>query len=462
MPPIRPPNGTALFRTSTFRIAVLYLVLFAVSALALLGFVYATTAGFMSRQTDETIQAEITGLAEQYRRWGLVGLTRVVIERSRNQRHSLYLLAEQSGNPLAGNLDAWPDVTPNEEGWVNFTYERPMGGETEDRAARARTFRLRGGLQLLVGRDVAERHELDSLLRASLAWAGGITICLGLLGGILMSRNALRRIEAINRASRDIMAGDLSRRVPLSGSGDELDRLAENLNAMLAQIEELMTAMREVTDNIAHDLRSPLSRLRSRLEVTLMEPPSVEAYGDALRSTIEDAEQLLATFNALLDIARAEAGAERQAMTRLDLALLVHDVADLYGPVAEDDGKRLVVAADGPVEVRGNRHLLSQALANLIDNAVKYSPTGGIVSIAVHATDGGAELIVTDTGPGIPAAERERVFDRFVRLEASRHTPGSGLGLSLVRAVVRLHRATMTLEDAAPGLRVRVVFPDEG
>lgn len=459
MRPIRPNSATALVRTSTFRIAVLYLALFASSAVALLGFVYASTAGFMAQQTDETIQAEITGLAEQYRRWGLVGLTRLVIERSRNQRHSLYLLADASGAPLAGNLDAWPSAAPNEEGWIAFTYERPMGGESEHRAARARTFLLRGGIQLLVGRDVTERHELGSLLRSSLAWAGAITIGLGLLGGILMSRNALRRIEAINRASRDIMAGDLSRRVPLSGSGDELDQLAENLNAMLAQIEELMTAMREVTDNIAHDLRTPLSRLRSRLEVTLMQPPAIDTYGDALRATIEEAEHLLATFNALLDIARAEAGADREGMTRLDLAMLVHDVADLYGPVAEDEDKRLEVSAEVPVEVRGNRHLLSQAVANLLDNAVKYSPAGGAVLIEVHAGAEGPELVVSDGGPGIPQADRERVLDRFVRLEASRHTPGSGLGLSLVRAVARLHRATLLLEDAAPGLRVRMRFP---
>ncbi|MFN4090743.1 MAG: HAMP domain-containing protein [Alphaproteobacteria bacterium] len=318
----RPPSAAALFRTSTFRIAVLYLVLFAGSALTLLAFVYATTAGFMARQTDETIQAEITGLDEQYRRWGLIGLTRLVIERSRNQRHSLYLLADPAGKPMAGNLDSWPSAAASEGGWIDFTYDRPMGEGVEDRAARARTFVLRGGFQLLVGRDVAERHELDALLRSSLAWAGAITIGLGLLGGILMSRNALKRIEAINRAARDIMAGDLARRIPLSGSGDEMDRLAENLNAMLDQIEELMTAMREVTDNIAHDLRSPLSRLRSRLEVTLMQPASVDAYGEALQATIEEAERLLATFNALLDIARAEAGAERQAMSSLDLAPL--------------------------------------------------------------------------------------------------------------------------------------------
>lgn len=441
---------------------MLYLALFGLSAFALLGFVYISTAGFMARQTDETIQSEITGLAEQYRRGGLVGLTRVVIERSRNQRHSLYLLTDPRGTPLAGNLDGWPSGEAPEDGWIRFTYERPMGEGSEDRAARARTFRLLGGFQLLVGRDVADRQELDALLRWSLAWAGGITLGLGLIGGLLMSRNALRRIEGINRASRAIMAGDLSQRVPLTGSGDELDRLAENLNAMLAQIEELMTAMREVTDNVAHDLRSPLSRLRSRLEVTLMQPPSVEAYRDALQETIEETERLLATFNALLDIARAEGGAERQAMTPLDLAQLARDVADLYAPVAEDQGVTLLVSAPEPASVRGNRHLLSQALANLVDNAVKYTPAGGTVRVETALRTDGVELTVADTGPGIPEADRERVFDRFVRLEASRHTPGSGLGLSLVRAVAHLHRAGVELQDAAPGLRVRLHFPPVG
>ncbi len=452
------PRTSTLLRTTTFRIAILYLALFGLSVLALLGFVYWATAGFMARQTDETIRAEITGLAEQYRRDGLVRLTAVVLERSRNQRQSLYLLADPEQAPIVGNLDGWPAAETDANGWIDFTYNRPMGETSEVRAARARHFRLHGGFHLLVGRDVSERRELDGLLRTAIAWALALTIGLGLIGGVLISRNMLRRIEAINRISRDIMAGDLSRRLPVRGSADELDRLAESLNAMLDQIEGLMTGMREVTDNIAHDLRSPLTRLRSRLELSLLQPGSAEGYRAVIEETIEEAERLLGTFNALLSIARAEAGAQREAPAELDLGALTRDAAELYAPVAEDARIDLAVAAEEGLTVRGNRHLLSQALTNLIDNAIKYTPPGGRVAVSAGRVAGAVELVVADTGPGIPEADRGRVLDRFVRLEASRHTPGSGLGLSLVRAVALYHHASLSLEDNAPGLRVRLRF----
>lgn len=451
-------RGPALLRTTTFRIAILYLALFGLSALALLGFVYWTTAGFMARQTNETIRAEITGLAEQYRRDGLLRLTQIVLERSRNQRQSLYLLVGPSGTPLAGNLESWPNAEPDASGSLSFYYERPMGDGSEFRVARARAFLLRGGFHLLVGRDVSERRELDRLMRTALVWAMALTIGLGLVGGLFISRDMLRRIEAINRTSRDIMAGDLGRRVPVRGSGDELDRLAENLNAMLDQIEALMTGMRQVTDSIAHDLRSPLTRLRSRLELTLLQPPAAADYRVAIEQTIEEAERLLATFNALLSIAQAEAGANREALADLDLGALARDVAELYAPAAEEEGLELDLSAAEGLTIRGNRHLLSQALANLLDNAIKYTPAGGRVAVTVARSGAAADLVVADTGPGIPAADRDRVLDRFTRLEASRNTPGSGLGLSLVRAVAHYHHATLTLEDNAPGLRVRLRF----
>jgi signal transduction histidine kinase len=269
----------------------------------------------------------------------------------------------------------------------------------------------------------------------------------------------LRRIEAINRTSRDIIAGDLTRRIPVSGSSDELDRLAGNLNTMLDQIEGLMTGMRQVTDNIAHDLRSPLTRIRTRLELALMERPSVEAYRAAMEQVLDSTTELIATFNALLSIAQVEAGALRESMAEIDLAAVAEDVAELYAPVAEDAQLRLRIEAAGGTLIRGNRHLLSQALANLIDNAIKHTPAGGTISVRVARADGSAELVVEDTGPGIPESDRTRVLDRFVRLEASRHAPGSGLGLSLVRAVAQLHHGTLTLEDNRPGLRVRLVFP---
>ena len=453
---------TKLLRTSTFRLALVYLALFGLSVVALFAFVYWNTAVFIAEQTDETIKAEITGLAEQYREGGLIGLLDVVRERGRDQSQSLYLITDPGRRWLAGNLDAWPRVETGPGGWLDFIVQRHVGRRAETHHVRARHLLLRGGFQLLVGRDVQERHDLAERLRESLIWIVALTIALGLFGGVAMSRNMLHKIDAINRASREIMAGDLSRRVAVRGSNDELDRLAQNLNAMLGEIERLMTGMRKVTDNVAHDLRSPLNRLRGRLEVTLMAPPSTAAYRAAMEETIAEAEGLLNTFNALLGIAEAESGAHRGAMAELDPGRLAGDVAELYKPLAEEKGITLACEAAGGLGVSGDRHLLSQALANLADNAVKYTPPGGSVTLTARHTDsrgGAVELAVADSGPGIPEADRQRVLERFQRLEASRNSPGSGLGLSLVAAVARLHGAELVLDDNKPGLKVSLRFP---
>ena len=456
-----------LLRTTTFRLALAYLALFLLSVLILLGFVYWTTAGIAMRQTEETIQAEITGLAEQYRIRGLAGLSAVVTERSRNQRYSLYLLTGPGDFAVAGNLTAWPEASEDEAGWLDFIYRRPVGGEIETHRARGRHFVLGGDFNLLVARDVEERHRVEEVLRATLIWAVALTIGLGLLGGILFSRNVLSRIDSITRTSRDIMAGDLQRRLPTTGSGDEIDRLATSLNDMLDEIERLVTTMREVTDNIAHDLRSPLNRMRNRLEVTLMRAPDPAEYRTALDETVAEIGALLETFNALLAIARAEAGRPEGTPERFDLSAAAADMVELYAPVAEEKSIQLVGTIAPDVEITGFRQLLSQALANLIDNAIKYTPPkaqggGGTVSVVLRRADKhGCELVVADTGPGIPEADRERVLDRFVRLEASRNSPGSGLGLSMVRAVARLHCAELSLEDNLPGLRVVLRFADD-
>lgn len=446
-------------RTTTFRLALIYLGLFLVLVLVLLGFVYWTTAGVADRQIDDTIEAEITGLAEQYRLRGLGGLSDVVAERSRNQRYSLYLLTGPGGFALAGNLTAWPDAKSDAGGWFDFEYRRPVAGELETHRARARHLLLGSDFDLLVGRDVEERHRIDQVLRVSLAWAVALTLGLGLLGGIFFSRNVLARIEAITRASRDIMAGDLRRRLPRSGSDDEIDRLAASLNDMLDEIERLVTSMREVTDNIAHDLRSPLTRLRNRIEVTLLKEASPTEYRAALDETVGEVAGLLDTFNGLLAIARAEAGRPEGTPTPFDLSAAVNDMVELYAPVAEEKSIVLTGTVASGVTLTGFRQLMSQALGNLIDNAIKYTPDGGRIAVTLKPHDGGYDLVVADTGPGIPEADRERVLDRFVRLEASRNSPGSGLGLSLVRAVARLHGAELLLEDNLPGLRVTLRLP---
>ena len=446
-----------LWRTATFRLALVYLALFGVSVTALVVFVYLATMGVIERQTDETIEAELTGLAERYRREGVLGLRSVIAERSRGQRHSLYLLVTPGRVAVAGNLDGWPAVATGPGGWLDFRFAQARGGELETRQARARHIRLERGFQLLVGRDIQQRREIEATVRRSLVWAVALLLALGLAGGVVMSRNMLGRIQAINRTSRDIVAGDLSRRVPVSGSNDEIDRLAVNLNRMLDQIERLMSAMRQVTDNIAHDLRGPLNRLRTRLDVTLMAAPADAEYREALQDMVGDTEQLLATFNALLGIAQVESGA-RKAFVTVDVGTVVRDLGELYAGVAEENGVTFSTAAGAGLAVRGDRELLAQALANLLDNAIKYTPGGGAVRIAAERVEDRIEVAVADSGPGIPAEQRERVLERFVRLEASRNSPGSGLGLSLVRAVARLHDARLTLGDAGPGLVVTLAL----
>ncbi len=431
----------------------------------LLAYVYWNTAGFLARQTDEAVQAEITGLAEQYAQGGLPLLVQTVIQRSRDPGQALYLVLDPAGRVLAGNLDARPSAQAGPDLWMDFVYNRRTLDGTELKTARARVFLLAEGFYLLVGRDVQERREIENLITNALIWAIGLTVALGLVGGLFMSRNMLARVDAINRSSRSIMQGDLSQRLPIAGTGDELDQLARNLNAMLDQIEALMMGMRQVTDNVAHDLRSPLNRLRNRLEVTLLQRASPDEYRQALERTIAEADNLLTTFNALLMIARAEAGSLRETMTEVDAAALVSDAAELYEPVAEQNGFAIAVEAAPALRLRGNRELLAQALANLLDNAVKHGKpdTEGVEpTVTVSASEDGEGrvlLSVADRGPGIPAGERGHVLERFVRLEASRNTPGSGLGLSLVAAIARLHGGQIRLEDNRPGLKVVLALP---
>ena len=450
-----------LLETSTFRLALIYLASFGISALALLGFLYYATAGFMARQTEETIQAEIAGLYEQYRAEGLARLREVIALRSAAQPHrsSIYLLIDPLGQRVAGNLDRWPEVAPGPDGGLTFAIEvSPDGERVEQRRARAASFLLTGGFRLLVGREVEDRLQVEAQIRRTLGWGLALTLLLGLAGGFVMSRGMLGRVDAINRTTRRIMAGDFSQRIALTGSRDEFDQLAANLNAMLDQIERLLGGMRQVTDNIAHDLRTPLNRLRSRIEVALLQEPGRAETRALLEATLADAQAMIATFNALLDIARAEAGSERGGFEAVDLAALSRDLADLYRPVAENKQLTFEYHAAPALEMRANRHLLAQALANLLDNAIKYTPPGGHVRLQVERGANGPLIAVADSGPGIPETDRERVLQRFVRLDATRSTPGNGLGLSLVDAVAKLHGAELMLTDNRPGLKVSLAF----
>jgi signal transduction histidine kinase len=451
-----------ILRSSTFRLVLLYMALVSGSVLVLFGFIYWATAGFMDRQVDVTIEAEIQGLAEQYRQRGLAGLKAVIAERVAKDPTgaSVYLLVDQDLQRIVGNLSGWPAARAAEDGWTDFALRERGPDGAEEHRARARTFLLVGNLRLLVGRDVRDLEKTRSVIVGALAWGLAISVGLALAGGLMMTSSMVRRIEAINDTSREIVEGDLTRRIPTSGAGDDFDKLVANLNGMLDRITGLMETVRQVSDNIAHDLRTPLTRLRSRLEIARAQQGRPDGEGRAaVEQAIEEADGLLSTFQALLRIARIEAEQRREGFAAVDLAPLLTDVAELYEPVAAERDQALAVRLLEVAPVDGDRDLLFQAVANLVDNAIKYTPPGGRIVLGLAPARDGAEVYVADTGPGIPADQRERVFDRFHRLESSRSTPGSGLGLSLVRAVARLHGATIRLTDNGPGLRVTLVLP---
>jgi signal transduction histidine kinase len=306
---------------------------------------------------------------------------------------------------------------------------------------------------------VRELEAIRRVILEALAWGLAITFALALGGGLTMSWSVVRRLEAINQTSRDIMEGDLSRRIPADGSGDDFDQLAGNLNLMLERISGLMESVRQVSDSIAHDLRTPLTRLRSQLELASTQLEQPEEARAALEQAIEDANELLATFNALMRIARIESGGRRAGFSEVDISTLVCDVAEFYEPLAADKGQQLTLEVDDGMTVNGDRDLLFQAIANLLDNAIKYTPRSGRVTLGARKLADDLEVTVADTGPGIPAELRTKVFQRFFRLDSSRSTPGSGLGLSLVQAAADLHGVQIALDDNCPGLRVRLCFP---
>jgi signal transduction histidine kinase len=452
---------TKLLRTTAFRFSLFYFGLFAAAAAASVGYIYWKTNVLLAAQLATSIQAEIRSLEQQYRRGGPEQLRRAISERSETPGNSLYLLADVEGRHLSGNLKGVSEELWNSAGEVAFVYRRSLDDRIEERFAFAVIFRLANGYRLIVGRDIEDRREFGGVVRSALLWTLAGMAVAGLGGGLMIGRSFLRRIETMTRASRTIMAGDLSQRIPLTGSQDEFDRLAASLNAMLQRIEELIAGFREVSDNVAHDLKTPLNRLRNRAEAALRDQNGPQKYKDALQATIEDADELIKTFDALLSIARLEAGASSTLEERFDLSAMVRGVCDLYEPLAEENGIDLKLNGRADIIVSGRHQLLAQAVANVLDNAVKYgaSQSGtangarGEITVSVVPKGEVAEIIIADRGPGIPSQDRDRVFKRFVRLEASRSQPGSGLGLSLAAAVARLHGGELILLDNAPGLK---------
>ncbi len=449
-----------LLRTTAFRTALIYACSLSLITAIGLGFVHWSMARHIQTQVDARLRLETEVLINLYRSQSLPALLDSIRSRSRNdeQRHLFfYLLWNPDGKQhLAGQLPDWPDKLDVQQRYATLNLSEVIALKQPDSDVQVRVLAttLPDGYHLLVGHGL---HDEQALLAHSFAISMlviAVILVLALLGSLVLSHHTLRRIDAVSRTAGEIMAGDLSQRIAISNRANEFDDLGGKLNQMLARIEQLLAGMRQVTDNVAHDLRKPLNRMRNRLEVTLLEARTAEEYRAVMEHSVTDTDEMLKTFNALLSIAQAEAGVKRTDWGEVALGELVENLADLYGAVAESQQLDFDWSSDPAAVVSGNRHLLAQAVGNLLDNAVKYTPAGGRIELRVTVEQASVVLSVADNGPGIPWADRQRVLERFVRLDGARSQPGNGLGLSLVRAVAQLHEAQLSLMDNQPGLKV--------
>lgn len=447
-----------MLRNATMRLIAAHLLLVAVSTALVLGFLYWRIGGVIDEEQRAVVEAEIRGLADDYQRGGSTALARAISQRLDNptERDAVYLLADAQGRGLAGNLAQWPPTLAPDSGWATLELYRKDRRKPTEISALA--LRLPQNEMLLVGRDVEARSAFDSTLARALLWALAAITALSLATGWLLSRLVSGRIAEIDGAARAIMAGALDRRVALRGTADEFDRLAGTLNAMLDRIERLVRDLRTVTDSLAHDLRSPLGRLVRHLEAAADDGVGLEEQKSRIEQALREAEGVLATATALLDISRIDAGIGAEQFAPVDLGRLATDVAELYEAAAEEKGVTIACDAAPGLVVTGHDQLLALALSNLVENALKHAPPGSVITVAATRDEGDPALFVADCGPGIPAADRERALGRFVRLDPSRGTQGAGLGLALVAAVARMHEAGIDLADNAPGLRARLRF----
>ena len=454
-----------LFRTSAFRLALIYATLFSALSAATLGFIYWSTRSQIESQVDARLRLETDYLINLYKSGALPELLEAIQRRNQIDTYGrfYYLANNESANSTEEESD---EDMPIRISSSRSHTTRNMGDVADLPPGSARAFnpvrvaetQLKNGLKLTIGHEISDEKALLDHTFALVVGATLLTLFFSLVGGVWIGMRMLRRIDSVNRTATEIMSGDLSQRLSVTERDDEIDEIAAKLNEMLNRIEDLMNSMQQVTNNVAHDLRSPLTRLRNRMEVTLLEERDPESYRKEMQGAIGDADSLIHTFNAMLSIARLEAGIDGQQWTDTPIGDLLGELSELYDAVAEDAGMEFsATITDNPV-YHCNRHLIGQAVTNLLDNAIKYTPKPGKVSIELKTYKDEFEIIVSDNGPGIPAVDRERVFERFVRLENERNTPGNGLGLSLVQAVVRIHRAKLQLEDNNPGLIVKLRF----
>jgi signal transduction histidine kinase len=458
----------SLVRRTPFRLTLLFLALFATAASALLGYIYAATVDEAQRRAEADVRREVAGLEAIYRERGPDALNAAVVERTLRGGPYLYLLTDVHGG-RTGNLSDNPVEKPTPgQAWHEFKVSGTDDSKhVVRRSARGLDEPLSGGGRLFVGVDLGDMEQHLERVARALWLAGGMVVVLGLGGGLLVSRNVERTMGELNRVVAAVQAGDLRTRAAVRQSGDELDELALGLNAMLDKLEQSMAAIRHAGDAIAHDLRSPLNRMRAKLEVAMLDAECGQADPKAaLAVALDGADELLKTFNTVLAISRLQAAGEPPDPHLFDAGELAADLAELYEPASEEKGLEFSAEVQTGLSLFGNRGFVAQALANLIDNALKYTPAGGAVMLrARRRSSGEIELSVTDTGPGVPEADRERVTQRFVRLENSRSAPGSGLGLSLVQAVAEVHGGRLDLDegpgkvgDKGPGLRAALVF----
>jgi len=436
---------------SRTRLVVASMVLSTFLTATVLALVYVTANRTIESETRSVVSAELTGLADEYERRGLIGLMAAIERRlpGASERDALYLLTDRNGTKLAGNLRSWPVDIRAGSGWVDLELRRDDNDQLVP--VSAASIRLPGGERLLVGRDALARQQFDRVLLRSVVLALGIALILSILTGFLFTRLVFSRLSDIATTAENIVSGDLSRRMPLRGTGDEFDQVAGTLNNMLDRIEELIRNLRTTSNSIAHDLRSPLSRLRQRVEA-LSDPgkSDQEREIDIARATGE-IDHVLRVLGQLTEISRAEAGLGREQFEKVDLQQLVADVVELYDPVAADQGIRLEITGTASA-IQGHRPLLSQALSNLLENAMRYAPEDS--AITVHIAENGPDVLlsVRDRGPGVPEEELPRLQMPFVTLDPARTERNAGLGLALVAAISHMHGGKFMARNCNPGL----------
>lgn len=448
-------------RSSTYKLALIFIGIFGAIVFALFGYVYWSTASYLRSRSDSAIMAERVALRDAFARGGRDGLISAIEQRLAGERFdgAFYLLVDPSFNHVAGNLKIWPPALKGVRGWGNFTAPELKPEASHPPFLRAIFEKLPDGYHLLVGKDVDDLDQFAQQIKAAIFAGLALVFVLAAVASISVTRRTVGRIEAINATSRAIMRSGLGERIPLRDTRDEWDQLAENLNLMLDRIEALIGEVKQVTDNVAHDLRTPLSRMRGRLEKAINSPRNSDCDQLLIGDTIADLDGVLRMFASLMRISQIEANERSAALPTVNLFDIASEVVELFDAAAEEKGGRLKAVGDRGVLIAGDRDLLFDAVANVVDNAIKHGREAGEVIVEVAQADDSATISVADNGSGIPSAETSHVFKRFYRLEQSRRTPGNGLGLSLVAAVARLHGARIEMTDNAPGLKLQLRFP---